>query len=40
MVDVGNGAGGSPSNPVAANYKYKTGANHALFLSEVNLNFM
>ena len=33
MVDVGNGiAGGSPSNPVAfANYKYKTGANHAAF---------
>ena len=33
IVDVGNGiAGGSPSNPVAvANYKYKTGANHAAF---------
>ena len=33
IIDVGNGiAGGSPSNPVAvANYKYKTGANHAAF---------
>ena len=33
IVDVGNGiAGGSPSNPVAvANYRYKTGANHAAF---------
>ena len=33
VIDVGNGiAGGSPSNPVAvANYKYKTGANHAAF---------
>ena len=33
IVDIGNGiAGGSPSNPVAvANYKYKTGANHAAF---------
>ena len=33
IIDVGNGmGGGSPSNPVAiANYKYKTGANHAAF---------
>ena len=33
IIDVGNGlAGGSPSNPVAvANYKYKTGGNHAAF---------